>query len=155
MIKNLVRPKGITRFFIFIFTIQGEYLMADFTDIDPNRIASKKQIWAVANRFATLTASDKSERFGKVKVFNAILNSLHGKECKLTHADIQKYFECEVVPKEILARVQKPSKKASKVQKVSTKPAETKKVSKKPTLTNRVDSLESKLDQILEALASK
>ena len=133
--------------------------MADFTDIDPNRIASKKQIWAVANRFATLTASDKSERFGKVKVFNAILNSLHGKECKLTHADIQKYFECEVVPKEILARVQKPSKKASKAQKVSTKPVAkktvAKKVSKKPTLTSRVDSLESKLDQILEALASK
>ena len=131
--------------------------MATFTEIDENKIATPRQIFAVANRFATLTSTGKSERFGKVKVFNAILHSLHGKDCKLTHLDIQKYFECETVPKEILSRV-KSSPKTEKVSKKAT-PVEsstkTEKVSKKPTLTNRVDNLETKLDSILAILSSK
>ena len=51
--------------------------MNTFANIDSNRIASKKQIWAVANHFATLQATVPSERYGLTKVFNAILNKHH------------------------------------------------------------------------------
>lgn len=149
--------------------------MKNFNEIDANRIATPKQIWAVANRFATMTSSDKSERYGLVKVFNAILNAEHGASAKLTHADIQKFFECEIVPKNILSKI--------KSKKVSKKPVarKSKKVSKKPEpeivdfmartakpvepvarvqensnvkkINSRIDSLESKIENIESGLA--
>jgi|TARA_R100000081_G_C4816865_1_gene175844 hypothetical protein len=147
--------------------------MKNFAEIDANRIATPKQIWAVANRFATMTSSDKSERYGLTKVFNAILNSIHGDSAKLTHADIQSFFECETVPKNILSKI--------KSKKVSKKPAKAKKVSKKPEpeivdfvertakpakpiarvqensnvkkINARIDSLESKISNIETGLA--
>ena len=145
--------------------------MKNFAEIDANRVATPKQIWAVANRFATMTSSDKSERYGLTKVFNAILNSIHGSSAKLTHADIQSFFECETVPKNILSKI--------KSKKVSKKPA-AKKVSKKPEpeivdfiertaqpaepikvhaensnvkkINARIDSLESKIENIESGL---
>lgn len=149
--------------------------MKNFADIDSNRIATPKQIWAVANKFATLQSSDKSERYGLTKVFNAILNGIHGDSAKLTHADIQSFFECETVPKDILSKI--------KSKKVSKKPAarKAKKVSKKPEpeivdfvertakpvepvkqvaensnvkkINARIDSLESKIENIETGLA--
>lgn len=142
--------------------------MTNFTEIDSNKIASSKQIYAVANRFATLMGVEKSERFGLVKVFNAILNSLHG-DSKLTHGDIQEFFELEVVPPTILSRIK--SKSAPKPKKVSKKKAKSKpepevlsyiertakavepvkKVSENSNvkkINTRIDSLESKIDKI-------
>jgi hypothetical protein len=94
--------------------------MKNFTDIDTNRIASAKQIWAVANRFASMCTADKSERYGLTKVYNAILNSQHG-EAKLTHGDIQEYFECEIVPKNIQSRIKSKSTPKPKAKKTSKK----------------------------------
>jgi hypothetical protein len=149
--------------------------MKNFAEIDANRIATAKQIWAVANKFAGLQSSDKSERYGLTKVYNAILNAQHGDSAKLTHADIQRFFECEVVPKEIQSRI--------KSKKVSKKPAarKAKKVSKKPEpeivdfvertakpvepvkqvaensnvkkINARIDSLESKISNIETGLS--
>ncbi len=97
--------------------------MTNFAEIDANKIATPKQIWAVANRFASMCAAEKSERYGLTKVYNAILNSLHG-EAKLTHADIQSYFETETVPKNIQSRIKSktaPKPKAKKTSKKSKK----------------------------------
>jgi len=102
----------------------NSHMNNSFANVDVNRIASSKQIWAVANRFSSLCTSDKSERYGLTKVYNAILNSLHG-EAKLTHGDIQEYFDCETVPKAIQSRIKSktsPKPKAKKTSKKSTKP---------------------------------
>ena len=148
--------------------------MQNFNEIDTNRIDSPKQIWAVANRFATMVGVEKGERYGLVKVFNAILNSMHG-EAKLTHGDIQEFFDCEVVPKAILTRIkskpaQKVKAKAKKTSKKSTKPepeivdfvkrtakpvepvkrvAENSNVKK---INARIDLLETKIDKIENGL---
>ena len=154
--------------------------MTNFAEIDANKIASPKQIWAVANKFATIVGVEKSERFGLVKVFNAILNSMHG-ESKLTHGDIQEFFELEVVPSAILSRVK--SKDAPKPKKVSKKKAKAKpepevlsylertakavkpvkKVAENSNvkkinaridlLETKIDKIESGLTQILETIA--
>ena len=94
--------------------------MTNFAEIDSNRIATSKQIWAVANRFASLCAAEKSGRYGLTKVYNAILNSQHG-EAKLTHADIQSYFECETVPKSIQSRIKSKTAPKPKAKKTSKK----------------------------------
>lgn len=139
-----------------------------FSNIDANRIASAKQIWAVANRFASLCTAVSSERYGLTKVYNAILNSLHG-EAKLTHGDIQSYFECETVPTHIQSRIK--SKSAPKPKKISKKSkaaepepevidyiertAKPAKAVKKSTensvakaMNARIDSIESRFDSL-------
>ena len=141
--------------------------MTNFAEIDSNRIATSKQIWAVANRFASLCAAEKSERYGLTKVYNAILNSQHG-EAKLTHADIQSYFECETVPKSIQSRIKSktaPKPKAKKTSKKSkpepevidyiertAKPVEpVKKVAENSNVKKinaRIDSMESRFDSL-------
>ena len=146
--------------------------MSNFNQIDSNRIATSKQIWAVANRFASMCTADKSERYGLTKVYNAILNSLHG-EAKLTHADIQEYFECEIVPKNIQSRIKSksaPKPKAKKISKKSkpepevidyiertAKPVEPiKRVAENSNVRKinaRIDSLESKISNIETGLA--
>jgi hypothetical protein len=144
-----------------------EIAMTAFNNIDANRIASAKQIWAVANRFASLCTAVSSERYGLTKVYNAILNSLHG-EAKLTHGDIQSYFECETVPKHIQSRIK--SKSAPKPKKISkkskaqpepevieyiertTKPAKAVKKSTENSVAKamnaRIDSMESRFDSL-------
>ncbi len=142
-----------------------------FSNIDANRIASAKQIWAVANRFSSMCTQNKSERYGLTKVYNAILNSLHG-EAKLTHGDIQSYFECETVPKHIQSRIKSksaPKPKAKKTSKKSkpepevidyiertAKPVEpVKKVAENSNVKKinaRIDSLESKIENIESGL---
>lgn len=142
--------------------------MTNFANIDHNRIASAKQIWAVANRFSSLCTADKSERYGLTKVYNAILNSLHG-EAKLTHGDIQSYFEAETVPKEIQSKIKTKSapkpKKASKKKKAAkpepevqeyldktSKPVKpVKKVAENSNvkkINSRIDSIESRFDDL-------
>lgn len=141
--------------------------MSNFNQIDSNRIATSKQIWAVANRFASMCTADKSERYGLTKVYNAILNSQHG-EAKLTHADIQEYFECEIVPKNIQSRIKSksaPKPKAKKISKKSkpepeivdfvertAKPVEpVKKVAENSNVKKinaRIDSMETRFDSL-------
>ena len=141
--------------------------MQNFNDIDSNRIASPKQIWAVANRFSSMCTQDKSERYGLTKVYNAILNSLHS-EAKLTHGDIQEYFECEIVPKNIQSRIKSksaPKPKAKKTSKKSkpepeivdfvertAKPVEpVKKVAENSNVKKinaRIDSMETRFDSL-------
>ena len=154
--------------------------MNNFANIDENRIATPKQFYGVACHFARIHAQSPSEQFGLTKVFNAVLNKVFSEsDLKMTHGDVQKYFELETVPTEFLKLVKKP--KASKKQKASKKSQtvaeaieniDSKKASKakpKPKapamnsvakkMDNRITALEtkvsevdSKLDAILEIL---
>lgn len=103
-----------------------------FANIDSNRIASKKQIWAVACHFAGIQADAASERYGLTKVFNAILNKHHAdQDSHMTHGDIQEFFEYDMVPKQFAELIQakkptkpKAAKKATKTSKPKAAPIE-------------------------------
>ena len=87
----------------------------------------------------------------------------------MPHSDVSEWRSwTEQVPPVILSFISKPNAKALKKSKTSKKPTASKKVASKkpsaskksttskkaPTLTQRVDSLESKMDKILEILSA-
>jgi hypothetical protein len=142
---------------------------SNFNSIDANQIATARQVFAVASHFANIQATSPSERYGLTKVFNAVLNK-HYKDSDsfMTHSDVSEWFEWDCVPEQFLHMI------STKKSKAKAKPKASKKVkakasaepkaskapkksttSKKPTLTNRVDSLEAKMDKILEILSAK
>lgn len=137
---------------------------SNFNSIDANQIATARQVFAVASHFANIQASSPSERYGLTKVFNAVLNK-HYKDSDsfMTHSDVSEWFEWDCVPEQFLHMVstKKPKAKAKpkaskKVKaKVSAKPKASKAPKKESTLTQRVDSLEAKMDKILEILSAK
>jgi hypothetical protein len=140
---------------------------SNFNSIDANQIATARQVFAVASHFANIQATSPSERYGLTKVFNAVLNK-HYKDSDsfMTHSDVSEWFEWDCVPEQFLHMIStkksKAKPKASKKvkAKASAEPKASKApkkstTSKKPTLTNRVDSLEAKMDKILEILSAK
>jgi hypothetical protein len=132
-----------------------------FNQIDSNQIASNRQVYAVACHFANIHSKSPSERYGLTKVFNAIINkSYKDSDSYMTHGDATEFFEWDCVPPQFLHMVSKPKAKKKVVAK---KPVKTSKAQKKAipkgkakmTNTQRIDSLESKMDKILEILSAK
>jgi len=140
-------------------------LTSNFKNIDVNNIATDRQTYGVACHFANIHAASPTERYGLTKVFNAVIKKYYSDaDSFMTHGDVSEFREWECVPEQFLLMItgQKPTKKpkafkkakaASKVQaKAKAKPKAT---AKKETLTSRVDSLEAKMDKILEILSAK
>ena len=157
---------------------------SNFNSIDANQIATARQVFAVASHFANIQASSPSERYGLTKVFNAVINK-HYKDSDsfMTHSDVSEWFEWDCVPEQFLHMIStkkskakakpkaskkvkakidwsRPSKEAldivAKVEaKQKAKPKASKAPKKSSTLTQRVDSLEAKMDKILEILSAK
>ena len=137
---------------------------SNFNSIDANQIATARQVFAVASHFASIQASSPSERYGLTKVFNAVINK-HYKDSDsfMTHSDVSEWFEWDCVPEQFLHMIStKKSKakanakpKASRKAKASVEPKASKAPKKSSTLTQRVDSLEAKMDKILEILSAK
>lgn len=134
-----------------------------FNQIDSNQIASNRQVYAVACHFANIHSKSPSERYGLTKVFNAIINkSYKDSDSYMTHGEATEWFEWDCVPPQFLHMVSKPKAK-KKVAKRVTKSVKTSKTQKKAipkgkakmTNTQRIDSLESKMDKILEILSAK
>ena len=152
--------------------------MATFTyNIDDNKLASGKQFNAVCSHYTNLlatklnlTSQDRYVLFNRMRgavghYFGEVLNS------KMTHGDVQLAFQATVVPSDILITIKIPSDAPKATPKVQPKVAEApkkgrgrpkgsknkaKETTKSPeTLEQRVDSLESKMDKILEILTAK
>jgi len=152
--------------------------MATFTyNIDDNKLASGKQFNAVCSHYTNLlatklnlTSQDRYVLFNRMRgavghYFGEVLNS------KMTHGDVQLAFQATVVPSDILITIKIPSVEPKATPKVQPKVAEApkkgrgrpkgsknkaKETTKSPeTLEQRVDSLESKMDKILEILTAK
>ena len=151
--------------------------MATFTyNIDDNKLASGKQFNAVCSHYTNLlatklnlTSQDRYVLFNRMRgavghYFGEVLNS------KMTHGDVQLAFQATVVPSDILITIKIPSdapKVQPKVAAVEEAPKKgrgrpkgsknkAKETPKSPeTLEQRVDSLESKMDKILEILTAK
>ena len=133
-----------------------------FNQIDSNQIASNRQVYAVACHFANIHSKNPSERYGLTKVFNAIINkSYKDSDSYMTHGDATEFFEWDCVPPQFLHMVSKPKAKKKVVAKKAVKTSKTQKKAipkgkaKKLTNTQRIDSLESKMDKILEILSAK
>jgi hypothetical protein len=131
-----------------------------FNQIDSNQIASNRQVYAVACHFANIHSKSPSERYGLTKVFNAVINkSYKDSDSYMTHGDATEFFEWDCVPPQFLHMVSKPKAKAKKAtESVKTSKTQKKAIPKgkaKLTNTQRIDSLESKMDKILEILSAK
>ena len=95
--------------------------MNNFLTIDSNKIASAKQVYAVACHFAKIDSKTPSERYGKMKVYNAIVNKFYGdQDAHMTHGEVTDFFEHQVVPAQFIELVRKP--KAVKKIKAKAKP---------------------------------
>jgi len=135
---------------------------SNFNSIDANQIATARQVFAVASHFANIQAKSPSERYGLTKVFNAVINK-HYKDSDsfMTHSDVSEWFEWDCVPEQFLHMIStkkskaKAKPKASRKAKASVEPNASKAPKKSSTLTQRVDSLEAKMDKILEILSAK
>lgn len=155
--------------------------MATFTyNIDDNKLASGKQFNAVCSHYTNLlatklnlTSQDRYVLFNRMRgavghYFGEVLNS------KMTHGDVQLAFQATVVPSDILITIKIPSVEPKATPKVQPKVVavaeapkkgrgrpkgsknKAKETTKSPeTLEQRVDSLESKMDKILEILTAK
>ena len=137
-------------------------MTSNFKNIDANQIATARQVYGVACHFANIHAKSPSERYGLTKVFNAVINKFYkDADSFMTHGDVSEFREWDCVPEQfshMIKATKKPtaSKKPKASKKVKVKAsAKPKATAKKETLTSRVDSLESKMDKILEILSAK
>ena len=141
---------------------------SNFGKIDPNQIATQRQVYGVACHFANIYAKSPSERFGATKMFHAILNKHYSaSDSFMTHSDVSEWREWDCIPDQFLSMISKKSAvKKAKTKRASKKPTASKKstTSKKSndTLTQRVEAMEAnqallvetqtKILELLEAL---
>ena len=139
--------------------------MNNFLMIDSNRIASAKQVYAVACKFAGIASKTPSERYGLTKVFNAILNKFYAdQDAHMTHGEVTDFFGHQVVPQQFVSLVRKP--KAVKKVKVKAKPKaqtvqqaeialDSKKPKAAPKKSTPVNSVAKKMDDRITTLETK
>jgi len=139
--------------------------MNNFLMIDSNRIASAKQVYAVACKFAGISSKTPSERYGLTKVFNAILNKFYAdQDAHMTHGEVTDFFGHQVVPQQFVSLVRKP--KAVKKIKVKAKPKaqtvqqaeialDSKKPKAAPKKSTPVNSVAKKMDDRITTLETK
>ena len=104
-----------------------------FVNVDGNRPASSRQLYAVAKHFGKIDGNNSTESYRLSKVFSAILLKFQNEhtETPITHADVGRFFEAETVPKKFINMMtSKPvkAKKAKPVIKDTPKPVKAKKI---------------------------
>lgn len=130
----------------------------NFNKIDPNQIATQRQVYGVACHFANIHSKSPSERYGLTKVFHAILNkSYKDSDSYMTHGEATEFFEWDCVPPQFLHQiksVKKPVKKSKTSKKASAPKGKAKSsgLERLNVVEKRVDEMDSKLNQILEIL---
>jgi len=135
--------------------------------IDSNRIATGKQFNAVCAHYTQLI-SDKQQlsqdaRYTLYKRMRGAIGHYFGEVLKsrMTHGDVQAAFNNKVVPSDILMSIKTPKAEAKPEPKVEApkkgrgrpKGSKNKAKVEATTIEQRVDSLESKMDKILEILS--
>ena len=98
-----------------------------FANVDGNRIASTRQLYAVAKHFGKIGGKTSTESYRLSKVFSAILLKFQTEhaETPITHADVGRFFEAETVPKKFLNMMTSKPVKAKRVVKDAPKPKTT------------------------------
>ena len=137
---------------------------ASLYNVDGNRVATPKQLYAVGNHFGKLHGATPSEAFRLGKVFGAIMLKFNAEHCEtpITHGDVSKFFELDKVPAKFLERITvrapKTSKKSSvaKTAKTSKKSSEMPKASDQ-SLTDfqaRLDAIDARFNKVETAVKS-
>lgn len=134
--------------------------------IDENRIASAKQFNAVCAHYTQLIADKQqlcqADRYTLYKRMRGAVGHYFGEVLKsrMTHGDVQLAFANKLVPSDILISIKIPASepKVEEPKRGRGRPKGSKNKSKETkaapvTLEQRVDSLESKMDKILEILS--
>jgi len=98
-----------------------------FVNVDGNRTASTRQLYAVAKHFGKIGGKTSTESYRLSKVFSAILLKFQAEhaETPITHADVGRFFEAETVPKKFLNMMTSKPVKAKRVVKDAPKPKTT------------------------------
>lgn len=130
---------------------------ASLYNVDGNRTATAKQLYAVGSHFGRLHGDTPSEAFRLGKVFGAIMLKFNAEHCEtpITHGDVSKFFELKTVPAKFLERIT--TRTPAKTTK-TTKTTKTSKKSEAPkasTVTKASDSSLTDFKARLDALASK
>ena len=144
---------------------------AKLYNVDGNRVATSKQLYAVGSHFGRLHGATPAEAFRLGKVFGAIMLKFNAEHCDtpITHGDVSKFFELDKVPAKFLERITVRAPKTSKksaAKKTSEKSivAKTAKTSKKSSeipkasdqsLTDfkaRLDAIETRFNKVETAV---
>lgn len=136
---------------------------ASLYNVDGNRVATPKQLYAVGSHFGKLHGSTPSEAFRLGKVFGAIMLKFNAEHCEtpITHGDVSQFFELKTVPAKFLERITTKTIKTTKTSKKSIAEAKPTKTSKKPEaqkdlpVAKSSDSSLTDFKARLDALASK
>jgi hypothetical protein len=138
---------------------------ASLYNVDGNRVATPKQLYAVGNHFGKLHGATPSEAFRLGKVFGAIMLKFNAEHCEtpITHGDVSKFFELDKVPAKFLERITvrapkkaKTSKKSIAAKKTSEKSSEMPKASDQ-SLTDfqaRLDAIDARFNKVETAVKS-
>jgi len=121
-----------------------------FVNVDGNRTASTRQLYAVAKHFGKIGGKTSTESYRLSKVFSAILLKFQAEhaETPITHADVGRFFEAETVPKKFLNMMTSKPVKAKRVVKDAPKPKTTATAKKIQANTSELKEFQARFDAI-------
>lgn len=98
-----------------------------FANVDGNRTASSRQLYAVAKHFGQIGGNNSTESYRLSKIYSAILLKFQNEhtETPITHADVVRFFESKSVPKKFVSMITSKPVKAKKIIKDTPKPKAT------------------------------
>ena len=118
-----------------------------FANVDGNRTASSRQLYAVAKHFGQIGGNNPTESYRLSKIYSAILLKFQNEhtETPITHADVVRFFESKSVPKKFVSMITSKPVKAKKV--VKDTPKVSKPKAEKATAAKKIQADTSELSE--------
>ena len=117
-----------------------------FANVDGNRPASSRQLYAVARHFGKVGGNDQGESYRLQKIYSAILLKFQNEhtETPITHSDVSRFFESSEVPPKFVKMINTKPVKAKKIIKDTPK---AKKSTPKVTSVKKIQADASELSE--------
>jgi len=117
-----------------------------FANVDGNRPASSRQLYAVARHFGKVGGNDQGESYRLQKIYSAILLKFQNEytETPITHSDVSRFFESSEVPPKFVKMINTKPVKAKKIIKDTPK---AKKATPKVTSVKKIQADASELSE--------
>ena len=117
-----------------------------FANVDGNRPASSRQLYAVARHFGKVGGNDQGESYRLQKIYSAILLKFQNEhtETPITHSDVSRFFESSEVPPKFVKMINTKPVKAKKIIKDTPK---AKKATPKVTSVKKIQADTSALSE--------
>lgn len=123
----------------------------DYTSIDGNRPATAKQFGGVAAHMAALHDKTLKGSWASIRMFKAIFYRKYSEtNTQMTHAEVQKYFKCKQVPKELVAMIK--TKPTASTPTKTKSPAKFSKKTQKTDLEQVVAAQGKQIEELTQAL---